>query len=57
MNALTGKQMFELLSACDLNRVVFVMPDGLPIVDIHVDGAGAKGAIVTLSDEKQIDAS
>lgn len=48
--AISAKQIFDRLSPYDLNRVIFQMPDGLPITAVAIDTDETGGAIITLSD-------
>jgi hypothetical protein len=49
--AVTAKQLFQHLSPYDLDRVIFQMPDGLPVKVIYVDTDERGGAVVTVSDQ------
>jgi hypothetical protein len=51
--AVTAKQLFEQLSSYDLDRVVFQMPDGLPIEVAHIEADELGGAVITMSDQSE----
>jgi hypothetical protein len=49
--AVTAKQLIEQLSAYDLSRITFQMPDGLPVTALYVDTNERGQTVITLSDQ------